>query len=137
MKKVFLFFAAILVFSVASYAQKAAIAFEKSEFDFGKIQQGKPVTNVFKFTNTGKEPLILTGVTASCGCTTPTWTKEPIAPGAKGTVSGTFNAGTMGAFNKTITVQSNAETGTVYLTLKGEVITNAEATPAAAGKKGK
>ena len=139
MKKVLSFFVAILVFSAASYAQKAAIKFDKSENDFGKIEQGKPVTNIFKFTNTGKEPLILGSVTASCGCTTPVWTKEPIMPGEKGTVSATFNAGVMGQFTKTVTVPSNAENGTMYLTLKGEVITNkAEAQPAVAGsKKGK
>lgn len=137
MKKVLLFFVVILALGVSSYAQKAAIAFEKSEFDFGKIQQGKPVTNNFKFTNTGKEPLILGGVTASCGCTTPTWTKEPIAPGGTGVVNATFNAGVMGPFNKTVTVQSNAENGAIYLTLKGEVITSPVPAAAATGKKSK
>ena len=140
MKKVLSIFVAILVFSAAGYAQKAAIKFEKSENDFGKIEQGKPVTFAFKLTNTGKEPLILGTVTASCGCTTPVWTKEPIMPGEKGTVTATFNAGVMGPFNKTVTVPSNAENGTMYLTLKGEVITKPEGQPAAvvAGpKKGK
>ncbi|TAG24275.1 MAG: DUF1573 domain-containing protein [Runella slithyformis] len=137
MKKVLLFFVAILAFSAISYAQKAAISFQKSEFDFGKIQQGKPVTNVFKFTNTGKEPLILGNVSASCGCTTPTWTKEPIAPGGTGVVSATFNAGVMGAFNKSVTVQSNAENGTIYLTLKGEVIASPTPAATAVDKKSK
>ena len=137
MKKVFLFFAAILVFSVASHAQKAAIKFESVDVDFGKITQGKPVTKVFKFTNTGKEPLILGTVTASCGCTTPVWTKEPIMPGATGTVSATFNAGVMGPFNKPVTVPSNAENGTMYLTLKGEVVETPVPAAVAGTKKGK
>ncbi|MCU0338805.1 MAG: DUF1573 domain-containing protein [Spirosomaceae bacterium] len=124
MKKVFLFFAAFFVFAAVSFAQKGVIKFTKSENDFGKIEQGKPVTYNFEFTNNGPDPIVLGNVSASCGCTTPEWSREPILQNKKGFVKATFNAGSMGVFNKTVTVPSNAENGTVYLTLKGEVVAN-------------
>jgi hypothetical protein len=133
MKKFLSFFVAILVFSAASYAQKGVVKFAKIEHDFAKIEQGKPVSHVFEFTNTGTDPVVLGNVTASCGCTTPEWTREPVMPGKKGSIKATFNAGVMGPFNKTVTVPSNAENGTLYLTLKGEVV----ASKAPEAKKGK
>lgn len=90
--------------------------------DFGKIPQGTPVTHEFKFTNTGKTPLVITHVQASCGCTTPAWSKDPIPPGGEGFIKATFNAASMGGFNKTITVMANVEHGFKQLTVKGEVI---------------
>lgn len=132
MKKGFLFIVAMMMISVATFAQKGVVKFKKSDHDFGKIEQNKPVTNVFEFTNSGTDPIVLGNVAASCGCTTPTWTKEPIMPGKTGTVTATFNAGAVGPFNKTVTVPSNAENGTIYLTLKGEVLdTNAKVSEAA------
>src|SRR6185503_14722042 len=62
----------------------AVAAFEAQNFDFGKIPQGKPVTHEFTFTNNGKVPMVITNVQASCGCTTPAWSKEPILPGGTG-----------------------------------------------------
>jgi len=79
--------------------------------------------------------VVLGNVAASCGCTTPEWTREPVMPNKKGTVKATFNAGVMGPFNKTVTVPSNAENGTLYLTLKGEVVANKTAAPAKTGNK--
>jgi Protein of unknown function (DUF1573) len=121
MKKVLSFIAATLFVATVGFAQKGVVKFKTSDHDFGKIEQGKPVTHVFEFTNTGTDPIVLGQVTASCGCTTPIWTQEPVLPGKVGKVTGTFNAGVVGPFNKTITVPSNAENGTIYLTLKGEV----------------
>lgn len=99
----------------------AAFTWDASVHDFGKIKQGTPVTHEFKFTNTGKTPLIITNVQASCGCTTPSWTKEEVMPGGTGFIKATYNAAAVGQFNKTVTVTANIESGFVQLTIKGEV----------------
>lgn len=90
------------------------------EFDFGKIPQGKPVTHDFMITNTGKTPLVLDNVQASCGCTTPEWSKEPIAPGATTKIKVGYNAASEGQFNKSISVTYNS-TQVKQLFIKGEV----------------
>lgn len=99
----------------------AVFAWDNTTHDFGKIKQGTPVTHEFKFTNSGKTPLVITNVQASCGCTTPDWSKEPVMPGGQGFIKATFNAASPGAFSKTVTVTANIETGFVQLTIKGEV----------------
>ncbi len=99
----------------------AAFAWDASTHDFGKIKQGTPVTHEFKFRNTGSAPLIITNVQASCGCTTPSWTKEEVMPGGSGFIKATYNASALGAFNKTVTVTANIESGFVQLAIKGEV----------------
>ena len=68
------------------------MTFTESEFDFGDIQPGAVVKHTFSFTNTGKTPLLIENATASCGCTTPNWTKDPIAPGASGTIDVQFDS---------------------------------------------
>lgn len=105
----------------AQAASKAVISFASSEHDFGTVPQGTPVTYVFNFKNTGKEPLVLSAVNPSCGCTTPEWPKEPVAPGANAKITVTYNAANAGTFTKTVTVVSNAATPTTILTIKGEV----------------
>lgn len=101
---------------------KAVIKFESVEHNFGKIYDGKPVMHEFVFTNTGKVPLVLSNVQPACGCTTPEWPREPIMPGQKSKIKAIYNAGSFrGAFSKGITVQSNSETGSVQLTIKGVV----------------
>jgi hypothetical protein len=101
---------------------ETALLKEKS-FDFGKIPQGRPVTHVFELVNKSNSPIVLENVLASCGCTTPEWSKEPIQPGATTNIKVGFNAASEGAFNKNITVQiagGQVETilisGTVYRT---------------------
>lgn len=85
------------------------ISFTEKSWDFGDITQGDKVEHVFEFENIGNEPLILSDVRTTCGCTAPEWPREPIAPGAKGKVKVVFNsAGKMGMNNKVITVMSNA-----------------------------
>lgn len=86
------------------------ITFEKKTHDFGDIFQGDKVEETFKFTNTGNEPLIITNIQVTCGCTTPKgWPKEPIQPGGKGEVTVAFNSTSkMGRQDKTVTVVSNA-----------------------------
>jgi len=104
----------------------AAIEWVASSHDFGKIKQGVPATFEFKFTNKGKTPLVISNAQPSCGCTTPSWTHDPVMPGGEGHVKATYNASNPGAFDKTITVSANIEGGVVVLHIKGEV----EAAPA-------
>jgi len=111
----------------APAVQGPGIVFTNLSYDFGQVkEEDGPVSTVFEFTNNGTEPLILSEVHASCGCTTPDWTKEPVAPGAKGFVKATYNVkGRPGMFDKSITVKTNITTegnDTVRLTIKGEVI---------------
>ncbi len=134
MKKLILSVIAIATFAAASFAQdKAAPApatnpkapdykFEKEVHDFGAIKEGVQAEYTFKFTNTGKEPLVISNVQASCGCTTPKWTKEPVKPGESGTVTAIYNSkGRPGTFNKAITITSNAKTPQKVLFIKGNV----------------
>lgn len=110
----------------------ADLKFEEETFDFGKIKWNVPVTHIFKFTNTGSEPLIISNVKAGCGCTTPDWTKQPIPPGKTGYVSATFNAAASGQFGKAVTVTSNTSSGnTNVLTIKGTVDMNISSVPQA------
>lgn len=103
---------------------KPIITFEKTEHNFGKINEADGrVTTVFNFKNEGRIPLVLTNVKASCGCTTPKWTKTPVEPGATGTIEVTYNPnGRPGSFSKTVTITSNATEGTKRIYIKGEVI---------------
>jgi hypothetical protein len=98
------------------------IAFDKVVHDYGTIQQGADGTCEFKFTNTGKEPLILSKPQSSCGCTVPTWPQEPILPGKSDVIKVTYNTHNIGGINKTVTVTSNAKTNRVVLSIKGTVI---------------
>ena len=115
---------ACLVISLVSMAQKPVISFTDKDHDFGKVKEedGK-ITHVFTFVNKGATPLVVNRAQAQCGCTTPEWTKEPIEPGKKGTITVTYNPlGRPGPFTKTITVYSNAEEEQAQLIIKGEVI---------------
>ena len=125
MKKIILICAVVLGFAFNASAQtdtKAEFKFNEEKHDFGKIPQGTPVTTVFEFTNVGTEPLILTEVKPTCGCTIADYTKTPVVKGAKGTIKITYNAAVVSAFNKTIVVTSNAKTPTKYLNIEGEVV---------------
>ncbi len=104
-------------------AKLAAISFvdKDNKYEFGSIPQGTPVTHVFNFKNTGKEPLILSTVNTTCGCTVPEWPKEPILPGASGAIKVTYNAANLNEFTKVITVVSNAATPTTSITIHGDV----------------
>ena len=90
---------------------------------FGEIVQGEKVQNVFTFTNTGDEPLVLISSKGSCGCTVPSWPKEPILPGDSAELLVSFNSkGKKGAQAKRVTIVTNTDPKTTYLTLKGEVL---------------
>jgi hypothetical protein len=102
----------------------ADIQFEKMDYNFGKIkEEAGPASYNFKFTNTGKIPLIIQGVQASCGCTTPEWSKEPILPGKTGFLKVSYNPELRpGIFTKSITVSANVQKSPYVLTITGEVI---------------
>lgn len=123
MKKV-MSFAAFLLMAVAAMGQQPVMTFTKTEHDFGKINEADGrVTTVFEFKNEGMTPLVLSNVRASCGCTTPKWTREPVEPGQTGQITVTYNPnGRPGRFQKTITITSNATEATKRLYIKGEVI---------------
>lgn len=150
MKKVVLSIIAIAAFSTASLAQTPAapatpapanpnaadFKFEREVHDFGNIKEGVQAEYVFKFTNVGKEPLVITNVQASCGCTTPKWTKEPVKPGESGSVTAIYNSkGRPGNFNKAVTITSNAKTAQKVLFIKGNVEPEGSAESATPVKK--
>lgn len=122
MKKIFtLLF--LLVGFVAVKAQNAitdVLEMKEPEFNFGSIPQGKPVYHVFQISNKGTTPLRLDNVQATCGCTTPEWSKEPIAPGTTQTIKVGYNAAAEGPFEKFITVSYNGN-GTKQIKIKGSV----------------
>ncbi len=96
------------------------LGLKESEYNFGKIPQGKPVTHIFEFTNTGKAPLMLDNVQASCGCTTPQWNKDTLAPGATSKITIGYNAANEGSFTKPVTITYNGNL-TKQIIIKGEV----------------
>ncbi|MDP2114594.1 MAG: DUF1573 domain-containing protein [Bacteroidota bacterium] len=98
-----------------------SIVFDKMAHDYGTIVQGSDGNCEFKFVNKGKAPIILNEVKASCGCTSPDWTRTPVAPGETGTIKVAYNTNIAGAFNKTVTVNSNAKNTPVILLVKGIV----------------
>ena len=99
-----------------------SIKFEESVYDFGTIQQGDKVKHTFKFTNTGEFPLLISNIKTSCGCTTPSYTKTPVAPKEQGEIEVQFNsAGKKGIQNKNITVFANVEGGSERIMIKTNV----------------
>lgn len=114
---------AVLMSSIAFAQQKPEMDFKRTEHNFGTIKEEiGSVSTQFEFTNTGKSPLIIQRVSASCGCTTPSYTKEPVLPGKKGTISATYSTVRRpGTFNKTIRVYTNVPDTVYVLTIKGNV----------------
>ena len=110
--------------------------FEVEEYNFGTIKQGDKVSYDFSFMNTGKEPLIITDAKGSCGCTVPSYPKEPIAKGAKGVIHIEFNStGKQGSQTKTVTLTSNSKSGPKVLYIKGNVEVPATTAPSATDGK--
>ena len=109
-------------FTAMQTDNKPEFKFEKETHDFGKIPQGKPVSVDFKFTNTGEEPIIISNIETTCGCTVPKYTKTPVLKGQEGTITLTFNAAAVQPFSKAVTIKSNARTSNKVLYIKGEVI---------------
>ena len=124
-------FAAFTVYAQVSTATENAVAknpnapeitFEKTVHNYGSIPYNGDGKCIFEFTNTGKEPLILTNVRSSCGCTVPKWPREPILPGHTDVINVEYKTNRVGKINKTITVQSNGKTKTIVLRVKGQVL---------------
>ncbi|GAB4030650.1 DUF1573 domain-containing protein [Spirosoma jeollabukense] len=111
-------------------AKSPKIKFDQTGiYDFGTLTEGDTVEHVFSFTNTGEFPLIINNVTASCGCTTPDWPHEPVAPGTKSSVRVRFNSrGKSGEQNKTVTIFANTEPAMTDLQFKAMVNPRASST---------
>lgn len=139
MKKTILAFAVICFTAFVSKAQAPATqtsvtttaaqdnpnapeaTFEKDVVDYGTIEKDADGNREFKFKNTGKEPLIIYSATGSCGCTVPTWPKEPIKPGETGSIKVHYDTKREGNFEKTVTVSSNGKTPSKTLKIHGVV----------------
>ena len=100
----------------------AEIKFDSVVYDYGKIKKGSDGDCVFKYKNTGTDVLFITRVAKSCGCTTPEYSREPLMPGQSAEIKVGYDTKIVGAFNKKITVFSNAINNSVILTIKGEVV---------------
>ena len=136
MKKVLSALAMLLLVAAVGYSQNdvatpeqdaapqagPAMSFEMETMDYGVIEQGSDPYRVFAFTNTGTEPLIITHAKGSCGCTVPTYPKEPIAPGESSEIKVRYDTNRLGKFTKRVTLTTNAGEDKKMLTIKGEVI---------------
>ena len=120
MKRITLIINLLAIFCMTGWAQ-AQITFDKKVHEFGTVLWKNPVTATFTITNSGDKPLVISNVTTSCGCTVANWTQTPIAPGATGVVSSTFDSKALGRFQKSIGIYSNASERPIYLAIRGEV----------------
>ncbi|MDR2809590.1 MAG: DUF1573 domain-containing protein [Tannerellaceae bacterium] len=126
MKQIIFVFTAILLATNVALAQDdaaASLSVSEENYDFGTIKEnGGKVSHTFVVKNDGTQPLVITRVIASCGCTTPDWTKEPIAPGKTGEILVTYDPqGRPGPFAKTVSIYSNGKKGSQVITIRGEV----------------
>ena len=112
-----------LVLGITTVAAQAVITFKHTEHNFGKFKESKEQTFTFKFKNTGDKPLVIEQAVASCGCTIPTYTQAPIAPGKSGEIKVVYNGKgkSTGEFKKVITVRSNASNELVRLYIMGDM----------------
>ncbi len=137
MKKIILSLSLLSLFTVTGFAQEPAkittatvapanpnqadIKLDKMKHDYGTIKQGADGGCEFKFTNSGKEPLIISNCQGSCGCTVPSCPKEPILPGKSGVIKVHYDTKRVGPITKTVMIQSNAKSGTVTIQIAGTV----------------
>lgn len=115
-------FIGLVSFSVNAQEKVAKIEFKTDVIDYGTIEKGADGVRIFEFTNTGDAPLIITKVKSSCGCTVPSWSKDPIMPGKTGQIEVKYDTKRVMPIRKTITVTSNAKTPTIALKIKGLVV---------------
>jgi len=127
MKKLALLFSLFtfaLVFQAQAQEAGAVITFKQNSIDFGDIVQGKIVEHTFVLTNSGKQPLIISNVAATCGCTVPSWPKEPVAPGKSAEIKVSFNSsGKVGKQNSVVRIYSNATEPIEKVSLISNVLT--------------
>ncbi len=120
--------------STVSNMPPTTIQYESEKFNFGVINEGEVVKHTYKFKNTGNEPLLISNAKGSCGCTVPTWPKEPVPPGGTGEIKVEFNSkGKPGMQSKRVTVTANTTPADTYLEISGEV--RGKEQPAAKGAK--
>lgn len=112
---------AIVGFTQQTNAQ-AKINFKTETIDYGEIEKGSDGVRIFEFTNTGDQPLIISQVKSSCGCTVPSKPDGPIAPGASSTISVKYDTKRVGPIRKTVTVYSNANEPIKSLKIKGKIL---------------
>lgn len=115
----------VSLLSFNSYAQQSkgpVIKFESLVYDYGTIYQGGDGNCSFTFKNEGDEPIILSSVRSSCGCTVPKWPKDPILPGQTSSIQVTYDSKRLGTISKQITVVSNATEPSLILNIKGNII---------------
>ncbi len=115
--------------SLTSYAQNSlendlagVFQFEEETINYGTINQNDNGIRVFKFKNTGKSPIVISKIKTSCGCTVPTYSKEPILPGATGTIEVKYATNRLGKFSKSLTIHSNADQPQKRIQIKGNVV---------------
>ncbi len=123
MTRTFCSFILVFIASVSFGQQAKQLAFREETHDFGIVAENKgPVTHEFVFTNNSTRPVKILKVQASCGCTTPGWSKEAVAPGKEGFIQASYNPkGRPGFFNKSLTVTTDLEPSPVILQIKGQV----------------
>lgn len=123
MKKL-LFLAVLFTATISAMAQKADdfIKVSTEKYDFGKIKQGVPVTTFFTLTNTTDKPVVIENAWAGCGCTTPEYSKEPIAPGASSKLKVGYNAAAMGHFDKAVNIKLAGVNEPKVIMITGEVV---------------
>ena len=124
MKKLF-FFAAAVVAGIGAMAQQKideTVKLNADNYNFGKIKQGAPVTTYFTITNISSQPVVIESATAGCGCTTPEYSKEPIAPGGISKLKVGYNAANMGPFTKPVTIKLAGVADTKQVNITGEVV---------------
>jgi hypothetical protein len=131
-KKTSQVYVTLLIFTLIStivFSQKKAttekvgeFSFVSEEIDYGKIDQHTDGVRVFKYTNSGEAPIVITNATGSCGCTVPTYSKNVILPGEIGEIKVKYATDRIGAFTKTVTLASNASESSKVLKIKGEVL---------------
>ena len=105
----------------ASLVDNAEMTFKYTDHNFGTVMSGSDVSYDFEFINTGKEPIVINNVSTSCGCTTPSWPREPIPSKGRATIKVRYDSNRIGNFSKTITVYSNSTNSPVVLSIKGSV----------------
>lgn len=128
MKKLFVSIAFLFISVGFSYGQE--IKFETLEIDYGKIEKGSDGTREFYFTNSGNAPLLVQNAQGSCGCTVPTWPKEPVMPGERSKISVKYDTQRVGAFTKSVTLTTNSKSNTsTQLKITGDVKPEAQQDP--------
>jgi len=135
MKK--LLFTLLAVLATATLFAQTPLQFTNTKHNFGKIPQNKPVTYAFSFKNTSGKPVVIENATAECGCTTPEYPKGAIAKGMTNKIKVTYNAASIGAFTKKVTVKLANEKDPIILNIEGEVVNPPAATGAVKPKSGK